>query len=297
MATPHVSGVAALLRCRAPDVDDRSSSATGSSAPFGRSPRSSARLGPADVVDAGKALSNAPTVLPPADPAPTPVALTPATVADPTPAPATPPAPPVLPEPDVVDSSPADLSAPEIAFDSAGAPFVAYVRRFDGVHLASRLGSNWVDHQLTTAYDDLYWLDLVVGGDDVPQVAVQRVWGDLATYSDPGIVVARAESGGPDVQRVTAACPQADSCFWDWNPAAAADASGRLHVAFTVRSVGPGHGQGPGWQLVRGARQRPLLRDGRRRHVDGQPAARRRQRLVRPRSPSKATARSTSSRG
>jgi subtilisin family serine protease len=231
MATPHVTGAAALLLAQNPSWSPAQlrQRLVGTTRAV---PALAGKAWSGGVIDIGKALSGAATVLPPMPPASTPVALTPATVADPAPAPVAAPTPPELPTAEVVESSATDLSEPKIAFDADGTPHIAYIRRFEGVRLASRTGSTWSDRQVTSAYDDLFYLDLAIGTDDVPQIAVQRAWSSLTRYTDPGIIMARAPAAGPTLQRITAACPQASSCYWDWHPSTAIDGANARHVAF-----------------------------------------------------------------
>ena len=91
-------------------------------------------------------------------------------------------------------------------------------------------------------YDDYVWRDLAVGEDGVPNVVVQRMWSSLAAYWDPGIVVVRGTTTLVET-RLTAACPDADTCFSDWNPAMAFDQRGFAHVVFTRGSSGGMSGQ------------------------------------------------------
>ena len=232
MATPHVAGVAALVAARNPtwtgsQIRDRILGTTRSVAGL------SGKAWTGGVVDAGAALSNVATVLPPPFPSATPVALATTIDAAQVPDPVAAPTPPTFPTESPVETSIADVGPPKIAIDAAGLPMIAYTRRMQGVQLLSRSGPGWTDRMLTTAYDDFYWLDLAVNGSGVPTVAVQRAWSNLAAWSDPGIVLVGADAPTPIQQRITAACPDADTCFWDWNPAVAYDAAGKAHVVFT----------------------------------------------------------------
>ncbi len=232
MATPHVTGVAALVAARNPtwtgtQIRDRILGTTRSVAGL------TGKAWTGGVVDAGAALSNVASVLPPPFPSATPQVLTTMIDVAQVPAPVPAPSPPTFPTPVPVETSTASLGPPKIAIDSAGKPIIAYARRFQGIQLLSRSGSGWTDRRLTTAYDDFYWLDLAVNGSGVPTVAVQRAWASLETWSDPGIILVGADAAAPTQRRITAACPDADSCFWDWSPAIAYDAAGKAHVAFT----------------------------------------------------------------
>ena len=276
MATPHVTGVAALVAARNPtwtgsQIRDRILGTTRSVAGL------DGKAWTGGVVDAGAALSNVATVLPPPFPSATPVALATTIDAAQVPAPVAAPTPPTFPTPTPVETSIADVGPPKIAIDAAGQPMIAYTRRMQGVQLLSRSGTGWTDRKLTSAYDDFYWLDLAVNGSGVPTVAVQRAWSNLAAWSDPGIVLVGADAPTPTQQRITAACPDADTCFWDWNPAVAYDAAGKAHRrVHPDRALGSGHGD-------RARRERPghlghgrLLRHERIRCLGGPTAHRRR---------------------
>jgi subtilisin family serine protease len=233
MATPHVVGVAALVAAEHPawtalEIRDR---ILGTTRPV---------AGLADktwtggVIDAGIALSNAVTDLPPAPPPPTPQVFVATNDPAPTPAPVAPPAPPVFPTADVIESTENDVGfAPKIALDGSGHPNIAYAKAYDGVQLLTLANGTWGSRPLTHVYDDFYWMDLAMNAAGVPTVAVQRSWSDLAAYSDPGIVLVTGDTPTPTETRLTAACPDADTCFWDWNPAIAYDATGAAHVVFS----------------------------------------------------------------
>ena len=232
MATPHVAGVAALVAAQNPtwtgtQVRNRILGTTRHVAGL------SGKTWTGGVVDAGAALSGIATVLPPPLPAPSTQTLATSVDAAQVPAPAPAPAPPTFADPIPVDSSAYDVGPPRIALDPTGKPLIAYGRRFQGIQLLTRSGTGWTDRKLTSAYDDFYWLDMAVNGAGVPTVAVQRAWSDLKTWSDPGVLLVGATLPNPTLQRITAACPDADTCFWDWMPAMAFDGSGHAHVAFT----------------------------------------------------------------
>ena len=232
MATPHVTGVAALVAAEHPtwspsEIRNRLLGTTRAV------PGLSGKVWTGGVVDAAAALSNVATVLPPPLPAPTAQVLSTEVETDPTPAPVAAPTAPTFPTPEVLESSPMDAGPVRIALDAAGNPYVAFTQRGDGVHLLSLAGGAWVDRQLTDVYDEMYWLDLAVDPGGTPAVAVQRSWSAIESFSDPGIVVVRDELSGPAATRLTASCPDADSCKEDWTPSMAFDGSGAAHVTFS----------------------------------------------------------------
>ncbi len=232
MAAPHVTGVAALLAAQHPtwtglQIRDRILGTTRAVAAL------DGKAWTGGVVNAATALSNAPTVPPAPLPGPTPQTFAPAIVASPKPAPVAAPVPPAFAEPDVIESSPVDTgTSAKIVVDASGQPNIAYTRNSSGVSLLTLDGA-WSERPLTSAFDEVAWLDLALDGNGVPTAAVQRAWTDATAYSDPGILLAGAQDPTPAVTRLTAACPDLDTCFWDWNPALAYDGSGSAHVAFT----------------------------------------------------------------
>ncbi len=233
MAAPHVTGVAALLAAEHPtwtglQIRDRILGTTRSVAAL------EGKAWTGGVVDAAAALSDAPSNPPTPLPGPTPQTIVPTVVAAPKPAPVAPPAPPSFAEPDVIESSPVDTGASaRIVLDGLDRPNIAYTRNQHGVSLLTLDGGAWAERSLTGAYDEFSWLDLARDGDGLPSAAVQRAWTDVAAYSDPGILLVGATDPTPVQTRLSAACPDLDTCFWDWNPALAYDSSGNAHVAFT----------------------------------------------------------------
>jgi subtilisin family serine protease len=231
MATPHVTGVAALVLAQHPgwtgqQVRDRILGTTRAV------PALAGLTWTGGVISAANALSGVATVLPP-PPTPQQVPLDGSVLSDPAPAPVAAPQPPALPATEAVDTSFADVfGPPTVAIGHDGTPYVAWSQRFNGIHVASLSGATWSDSRLTNAYDDLYWLDLAINPAGKPVVAFQRNWSSVAAYWDPGIVVATG-GGAPAESRVTAACPALDACSSDWTPKFAIDGNGLEHVVFT----------------------------------------------------------------
>ena len=231
MATPHVTGVAAVVKAQHPawtglQVRDRI---------LGTTRKVSALTGLAwtgGVVSLANALSGAATVLPP-PPSPGPAPLDGTVVADPAPAPVAAPEAPVFADPEVIDESlPDTFGPPAITVAADGTPYVAWARRADGIHLSSRTGDTWTDNSVTSAYDDMYWVDVATKADSTPVTVLMRNWSSLGAYWDPGIISVTG-SGTPAETRLTAACPDADTCLQDWTPKVAVDADGYQHVVFT----------------------------------------------------------------
>jgi subtilisin family serine protease len=231
MATPHVSGVGALVAAEHPDwsgtqIRDRILGTTR------HVPALDGKVWTGGVVDARAALSAAPTVLPPLPPLAT-GPLTASVVAQPNPPPVTSPTPPTWPTPSVIETTPAYVWTGRITLDGSGNPVIAYSQTRSGVHLATRQDGAWRDRTLSSSYLDLPGVGLATGKDGVPVVAIERVNTSPAKYADPGILLANASSPDATVSRLTAACPDADSCHQDDSPSIAADVNGALHMVFT----------------------------------------------------------------
>ncbi|MEA2518149.1 MAG: large repetitive protein, partial [Chloroflexota bacterium] len=238
MATPHVTGVAALVAAQHPtwtgsQIRDRILGTTRAVAGL------SGVTWTGGVVDAAAALSGGPAVLPPPAPPATPHALATEIDAAQVPPPVAAPTAPTFRTPVPVETSQADLGAPRIALDAAGEPLIAYVRRFQGVQLLTRSGTGWSDRKLTSAYDDFYPIDVAIDGSGLPTVAVQREWSSLETWTDPGVVLVGATPGTPTERRISASCPDADACFSDAFPAIAYDLAGHAHVVFSRATGSP----------------------------------------------------------